>query len=110
MTTVNKSMKSGDDKVMPFSVVDNSGNAVTVTGGSATYAIANSVDGPALVTKTSAAGAITLSGSTITVTLVPADTASMAGVYYHELEVTDSDGDVFTPACGTMTIERDLIA
>ena len=109
-TTINKSMRSGVDKVMPFSAVDNDGVAVTVTGGSATYEIATSRRATtSLVSKTSGAGEITLTDTTVTVTLVPADTDSLDGSYYHELEVVDTTGAVLTGFTGTFIVEVDLI-
>ena len=79
---INKDMTSGDNKVMPFAAVDNDGNAVTVTGGTATYEIAESKNSSSpLVSKTSGAGEIVLSGTTVTVSLVPGDTADLYGNY-----------------------------
>jgi hypothetical protein len=109
VTTVNKDMVSGRTKVMPFSAVDNDGDAVTVTGGSATYKIADTPYSTALVTKTSAAGDITLAGSTVTVTLEPADTEDLDGIYYHELEVIDGGANEYTGFSGAIVVRRNLI-
>ena len=43
------------------------------------------------------------------VTIQPADTRELAGVYYHEVEITDAYGNVATPIAETFTIEKDLI-
>ncbi len=108
--TINKSMRSGVDKVMPFSAVDNDGVAVTVTGGSATYEIATSRRATSsLVSLTSGAGDITLTGTTVTVTLVPTDTDNLDGSYYHELEVVDAAGAVLTGFTGTIIVRKNLI-
>jgi hypothetical protein len=40
----------------------------------------------------------------------PADTEGKSGVYYHELEVIDSAGDIQTVLKGTMTVVRSLIS
>lgn len=108
--TQNFAMVSGDDKTLSVSCVDNNGDAVTVTGGSASYEIATSVHASTpSISKTSTAGEITLSGSTITITLEPDDTADLDGEYYHELQVTDASGNVYTGFSGTVIIRKDLI-
>ena len=49
-----------------------------------------------------------LSGN-LTVELLPADTASLAGTYYHELQITDAAGDVATAFAGEFKVLRNLI-
>lgn len=108
--TQNFAMVSGDSKTLDIGIVDGDGVAVDVsTAPAIAYQIAASPAATALVTKTLASG-ITVATSTVSVTLAPADTASLAGVYYHELQVTDAGGRVFTALSGYVTIERDLIA
>lgn len=107
----NDSMVSGDSMPLDFPLTD------YVTGAAAdlstvtaiVYKMATSPTATtADVTKTLGAG-ITVSGNTVTVTLAPADTASLAGVYFHELQVTGAGGTVETPIQGYLSIERDLI-
>lgn len=106
----NYSMTSGDSKTITVNVVDAAGTAVDVSTATAVrYAIATSAAAVTpSVSKTLGAG-ITVAGSVVTVTLAAADTALLAGVYYHELEITDASAHVFTALSGHVTIERDLL-
>jgi len=102
-------MYSGDSKTLTISIVDGDGDAVDVsTAAAVVYAIADSSRGPAHVTKTLADG-VSVAGSTVTVTLEPDDTAALAGVYYHELQITDESGNVDTALSGAITVQRDLV-
>lgn len=107
--TQNVTMYSGDSKTLTISIVDSDGAAIDVsTAAAVVYAIADSSRGPALVTKTLADG-VSVAGSTVTVTLEPDDTEDLAGVYYHELQITDDVGHVDTAMSGTITVRRDLV-
>ena len=104
-------MYSGDSKNLQFTITDNDDTPVDLTGATSSWILAASADGSALVTKTSGAGEITYSGGSTniaTVAVDPADTASLAGRYYHELQITDTGGDVSTNA-GTAIILTDNI-
>ncbi len=43
------------------------------------------------------------------VTLAPADTATLAGEFYHEAQIRDGSGNISTVLTGTLTIKRDLV-
>lgn len=45
----------------------------------------------------------------LTVELLPADTESLKGTFYHELEVIDASGDVSTAFVGEFVIKPNLI-
>lgn len=83
----------------------------TVTGGTAQWALGDSVTGSTLVLKTSVASTgITLSGKNVIVTLEPYETSGLtSGSYYHELKLTDIVGQPSTPAIGTVTLRDVLI-
>lgn len=46
---------------------------------------------------------------TLTVELLPGDTETLKGTFYHELEITDASGDVSTAFVGEMVIKPNLI-
>lgn len=100
---------SGNNYTITINCQDEDGTAVTVTGGSASYAIAKSSYGPSLVSLTSAEGYISLSGTAITLTLPGTATAGLDGRYYHELAVWDSSSNPYTGLAGQLNIIGDLI-
>ena len=48
-------------------------------------------------------------GGVFTVSIDPADTLDLVGLYHHEVELTSGIGTVSTSTTGTMTIVEDLI-
>lgn len=110
MSTQNYSMMSGDSKTLTVNVVDGDGVAVDVsTAAAIVYEIAASPAAATSYVSKALTTGVTVATSTVTVTLAPADTKDLAGVYYHELEITDASGHVFTAFSGYVTIARDLI-
>ena len=101
-------MYQGDSKTIAYSVVDGDGAAVDVSGASVTFAIARNLETTAVLTKTSATSAVVVSGSSVTVTLSAADTAALFGLYFHELQITDSSGNVSTTR-GMVNVEDTVI-
>lgn len=102
------SMYSGDSRVLTISIRDEAGVAVDVSTATAIVYGIFRADGTLVVSKALGAG-VTVVTSTVTVTLLPADTAALAGTYGHELQVTMPDGSVSTALHGEMTIVRDYI-
>ena len=108
------SMYSGDTVSIAVTVTDSTtGAAVNLTGASMTWALATAPGATALVTKTSADGDITVGGAgsnVATVALEPTDTATLtAGVYTHELQVTDGGGNVYTVYQGRLLVQGDVV-
>ena len=101
----NFSMISGDTKLLELTIHDAEVAEVDVTGADVTYVIADSA---VRVTKTTDDG-ITIDGAVVTVTLDPADTAELAGVYAHEMQITDPSGNVGTVMIGEVSIAKDII-
>lgn len=99
-------MHSGDTLVATIPITDGDGAPVDLTGASATYRIVSGDNTQVHVTKTESDGLV-LAGSTVTLTLSPADTAALSGIYYHEMEITDTAGNVSTVLAGTLTIRKD---
>jgi hypothetical protein len=91
-------------------ILDQFGNPYNVGGGgTAAWIMAPSNTLPAVLTKTTAGGGITLvlasTTWTATVLINPADTDAIApGAYYHELSVKDASGNVVNVTIGTLTL------
>ena len=103
-------MYSGDTKQLDVAITDSAGTPVSLSGASVVYKVKKTIDGtPTFLTKSTAAGSITLSGSTVTIPFAPADTALLSGTYYHELEITDFLGNVSTAFQAQITILQDMI-
>ena len=106
----NFEMHSGDTKEITITVTDASGSSVALGGSTIVWGLYTAPGAStATVTKTTASGAIAISGNTCTFTLAPADTAGLTGKYYHELEVTDSSSVVETTTTGWITIDVDTV-
>lgn len=95
-----------DDRDIDFPVKDDDGNAITLTGGTAEWAMKKHPGIAAnLIAKTLGAGQIvnTSEGQAFRVSLLVADQAALnPGVYYHELEMT-LGGKVSTITTGWVT-------
>lgn len=111
---------SGDTKRLNYTVKDGAGTAIDITTATFRWGLSKlgkpktagepSPQGAALLTKTVGSG-ITLTAPTLgqlTVALDPADTASLKGSFYHELEMVLS-GDTSTVAFGQIDVKRDLL-
>jgi len=104
-------VSSGDKVVLPITVTDNDGSAVTLTGASARFAMARDI-GKSLVIDSDASPAtasISISSNVVTVTIDDADTEALEGDYYYECKVTDSSGNEAVVARGWITFVRNLI-
>ena len=107
----NFEMFSGDDKNIQFTITDEDNAASDITGASATWACSRRVKTSTLISKTVGSGITIVSGvgGVLLVSLAQADTASLRGDYYHELEIVDAAGKKTTAAYGTMTVLTDHI-
>jgi hypothetical protein len=117
----NVRLQAGDDRTLSIAVL-NSGS-FDMTGMSARYVVARTAfdPRPPLIDKTSAAG-ITIVlppnpavpagyGAVLNVVLDNNDTAALApGWYYHEAEVTLTDGTVITVMSGDLRLDPSWIA
>lgn len=105
------SAKSGDTIRLEITVKDGAA-AKNLTGCSAAWRMAASYAGPALVSKTTAAGiSITdAPAGKLIVTLEPADTADLKGDFVHELEIVDGSGAKATALDGRFRLLEDLVA
>lgn len=109
-------MFSGDSMRVNFAITDAStGNALDLTGATVRWQMSRAKAvgfsrTPAL-TKTEGGGLeiVDAFGGLILVLLDPEDTEGRSGIFYHELEVQDADGDLSTAYSGTFTIKKSLI-
>jgi len=104
---------SGDSQKLIITVqdADNAPAAKNLTGATITWALARSRGSAPLITKTVGSG-ITVTDAAngaLEVAIAPADTATIDGVHYHELEVVDSAGNKSTAVYGLVIIHPDSI-
>jgi transcription elongation GreA/GreB family factor len=111
------SMHSGDTRRLEVTVVDEASAAVDLTTASSIIWALSKKDadsvaprGSSLVSKDIGSG-VTVTDAVngrVDVAIASADTAALAGDYYHEIQVT-MGGDISTVLYGTVTIVKDLI-
>lgn len=113
-TNQNVSMFAGDTKHLETTVTDDAGAAKTLGGATIRYAMATSPQDEAVVSKATPDDAeISIdspSEGVFTIHLDPADTEALtATTYYHEAEVTDSQGNVATVFTGSVSIRPSVV-
>jgi len=110
------SMHSGDTRKLQVTIVDESSAAVDLTSASIIWALSKKAAdevlprGSAIVTKSIGDGITVIDAVTgrVDILIDSADTASLAGDFYHEMQLT-LGGSVSTVLYGTVTIVKDLI-
>ena len=108
----NFSMYQGDDVRLGVTLVDAAGVPVSLVGATLKWGIAKKAsDGTPLLLKTIGSGITVLdpAAGSFEVALVPADTQSYVGDYYHEVELTDAGGKRLTVMTGKVQIAPTLI-
>ncbi len=93
-------MYAGDTKNLEFELLN-----VDLNGSTLKWALKKSVYSVENILQKTETSGISIEGSTIRVKLDPADTETLKGTHYHELELTDSIGNVSTLATGLITIK-----
>jgi hypothetical protein len=96
---------AGDDAILTYTLTDETGAPLNLTGVSFTYTIAAYEGGPAVVTKTSASGLVVILnaiGGIVSVDLGNADTIALSGVMWQQLVMTDASGNVSTVSTGNI--------
>jgi len=111
-------MHSGDHRDLVVTVKDEAGALVDISGATMRWHLSKldssgSRPGPkgaALVQKSVGSGIVltTPASGVATVSLLPADTASLAGEFYHELEMV-LGGKTSTVLFGKVTVLKDLV-
>jgi hypothetical protein len=103
---------SGDDYVLHFTIVDEAGVAVDLSGAQQiTFALARKVSVEPLFSKTLGSGVTVTDGPAgkVDVAIDAADTDALKGAYYHEVELRNAAGKRSTVSYGAVTIQEDLI-
>jgi hypothetical protein len=109
MADQNYSITSGDVGIVTVNIVDENGAAEDVsTALAVVYTLFEAAGGAVVASKSLGAG-VAVAGAVVTVTLTGADTADVAGMLYHELQVTDEFGNDFTALTGYVLVEGDSI-
>lgn len=108
-------MFAGDTREIVVSVVDQDGAMINTIGGVVLWQLAKSdwkkdPSTAVLITKTSSSGQIDLADGSFTVHLLSSDSEALEGSFYHEAQVTLSDGTIGTPLVGKAKIKANLIA
>lgn len=109
----NFEVEAGDDVVLNFSVSAPSGT--TLDGAEvkwwASRERADEPDGEPVLEKSVGDGIVITNTAlrTFAVTLTAEDTEGLSGRFYHEAEVTDSEGKKSTVTKGVMTVKKTLI-
>lgn len=93
---------AGDTLEIAVTVTDEAGAALPLTGAALVYVIYNSA-GAEKVHKVSGAG-ITTDGNVATIAIAAGDTALLERAY-HELQVTDTSGNVSTLLAGPIRFD-----
>tara|TARA_R110002096_G_scaffold288387_1_gene482127 strand:+ start:715 stop:1074 length:360 start_codon:yes stop_codon:yes gene_type:complete len=109
------SLHSGDSLTLEVTVNDAAAAAVDITSATFIWVLSKKSTtsvaprGAAILTKALASGVAINDGPTgrADITLDPADTASLDGTYYHELQMTNA-GFVSTVLYGSVTIAKDI--
>jgi hypothetical protein len=107
----NFEMWSGDHRNLIYTVSDATSASVDLAGASVMWVMADdSLSGSILrLTNESGSGvSVSAASSQFTVSLSPAHTADLAGTYFYEAEIIDSNNNRVTVAVGTATINQDI--
>lgn len=105
----------GDNRTLEVRVTDSADQPVDLTGASIRFTVRKGVDKEVLIEKTSsdpAQAKITdATGGVLEVYLVPADTKKLKpGGYVFDVEVTLSNGKVYTVVFGNFVLNGDVSA
>lgn len=110
-TAQDATIYAGDDAVLRFSLTDEDGDALDVTGYAFAWAMRGAGGAVAISKATGSGIAVSgaASGGVVEVTLSHDDTADLAPIGHpHQLEGTDGSGTVSTLAEGVITVKRSL--
>jgi hypothetical protein len=115
MTMANQdfTMTAGDTKLVTVDVVDEQSAPIAMQGATLRWVLKERDDiATALLVKTSQpGGGITIPdvlGNIFIIRLEAADTVGLAGVYYHDCEIVDGDGNKSTIYQGHVNIRENV--
>jgi len=106
-------LMSGDQHQLEYTVTDNDGAAVDLTGGTGRFAIARSPSGTVVIDsdaspQTATVTVVSAVAGTVNVIITDTNTEALIGDYYYEFKWTDSTGREAVIARGWMTFARNL--
>jgi len=103
----------GDADVLSFTHEDSDGNAIDIANYTIKWALSKTPQDDAKLTKETGGSGISITDSSAgkyDVTIDNGDTTGFGGrVYYHEVELTDGNGDKTTGFSDWIKVERDAI-
>ena len=106
----NVEMWAGDYRDLIVTITRSDNAAYSLAGASVTWILEYAPGSGSLVRKfgegATAASGMTISTSTLTISLSPADTQSLEGTFYHEAEAKDSASRVATLLVGSLKINK----
>ncbi len=107
----NFEMHSGDTKDIVVTVLDELDQVVNISGATAVFILSQNPYSPAVITKSSGSGIVITDGPAgiLTITLDAADTESLQGSFYYEVELTDASSRVSTIVVGQINIRADVV-
>lgn len=105
---------AGDDARLEFTVTAADGSALDLTNMDIVWGLGDSPTAPTTITKASTntgeIDVVDAANGRFDVILVPSDTADLGGAsYYHEAELTDTNGEEFTVFDGSLYIKLTLV-
>ena len=108
MTTLSQNIEmwAGDYKDLIVTITGSDGAGYDLTGASITWVLEEAPASGSLIKKQISGSGVVISTSTVTISLSPADTSGLAGMYYHEAEALDSASRVSTLFVGTLKIHK----
>jgi hypothetical protein len=108
MTAINQNfdMYAGDSKNIVISVVDEANKPLNVEGVTVKWILrpTQPITAPNILDKTTPE--IETAEDKVTIKLLPQDTETLYGNFYHEAELTDQIGNVSTIMVGSIKINR----
>jgi hypothetical protein len=115
LTSQNDEFYSGDRRSLNFTVKDGNDAVIDITGATFLWTCRRSVlSADAEISKVSGESPseidiVDAANGRVDVEIDPVDTAAISGDFYHELQMTDAQGNPTTVAFGTLTINQDAI-
>ncbi len=106
MASGNFSVNQGDSKTLSITLKNTAGTVVDITSATIKWQSARKRGGTSVISYTTSNNINITSGTggTFDVTIDASDTEPLDGIYYHETEITFSDGTISTVMTGTMTV------
>lgn len=97
-------MYQGETKNLVVPITKEDGTALDLTGSTITWALRQRMQSTSNLIVKSSPSQITTNGNTLTVQLIPSDTTTLKGAYYHECKMVDTQGNESELFNGNVTI------